>query len=249
MNPNENINLSALSPAEAVAKPKSNKPLIATAIATSVLALAGIGFGVYGMIDSNSKATEIANLKSQANSSNSTTPQSSGITAENYGFKGDNFAGSYTETISFGAEEETIPASVSVRTKFGAEVSLNANGSVQMSIIDEACGYYGDICGEYGNFVKNISSLISGRVVDISQAPFGNGGTSWLFFILEDGTVESLWEYDAIDNQQAETVENAQGMIHLFGKYAQDNTGKIYTISPVMDSSINSGVKYFEIND
>lgn len=50
--------------------PKNSKALLATAIITSVLALAGIGASIYFFMDSNNKSTEISNLNSKVTSLN-----------------------------------------------------------------------------------------------------------------------------------------------------------------------------------
>ena len=46
-------------------KPKNSKALVATTIACAILAVAGIAFGIYGMIQANNKSNEIAQLKVQ----------------------------------------------------------------------------------------------------------------------------------------------------------------------------------------
>ncbi len=257
-NPNQQTNQSVKT-AEFTDKSKSNKPLIVTTAITSILALAGIATGVYFFIDSNNKTTEISNLNakvatlnSQINSNQPTaTPESTDIeeqtdvtaslvNAKNYGFASENFIGDAVVKYSELTQEYTSIASVSTRTEFGAKFLLQADGVVRMQITGDACKYYDNtyMNGQYysntcvdGYFEKDITSLIPGRVVDISSMQFGNGGTSWVFFVLEDGTASYLWEYDALSDKPASAIENSQNMIHLFANYLQDNRGKIHKIS------------------
>ena len=177
------------------------------------------------------------------------------VNAKNYGFTSDNFIGSaiikYTELT----QEYTKVASINTETYFGANFSLQADGVIKMQIKGDACEYYNNVnmSGQYfdntcidGYFEKDITSLIPGRAVDISSMQFGNGGTSWVFFVLEDGTASYLWEYDALSNKSASTVENSQNMIHLFSGYLQDNDGKIHKILPY--TSEDDREYHFKVN-
>lgn len=252
-NPNQQTNQSVKT-AEFTDKSKSNKPLIVTTVITSILALAGIGAGIYFFMDSNNKSTEIsdlntkiATLNSQISSNQSTaapdpidtkpTDTTTVINAKNYGFTTDNIIGDHPQ------------GNMSLATSNGAKFILYANGTIAMSVDGEACKnysnismdghYYGNTCID-GHFEKDITSLIPGRAVDASVKTFrlNADDNNWIFFVLEDGTVALIYEYDALGDQPATIMENSKNIIHLFGGgFAQDNSGKIHAILPHTDSN------------
>ncbi|MBR2725381.1 hypothetical protein IKE97_01905 [Candidatus Saccharibacteria bacterium] len=222
---------------------------ITTAIACAV-AVFGIGFGVYGMIQSSQKDSQISDLKVQIKGEDGTittieTPEiettdengttvtiaDSVITPKSYGFMADNFATHFEDAM------------ISKRTEnFGAEFSLVSDGSVFITIRSDACRYFGDVCND-GSYRSEITSLIPGRVVDFSINTYGNEGDGFVFFVLDDGTVASLSEFSAAKNEQATIVDGSKNIFRLFGGFAQDTSGKIYQISPV-----DSTLKQFKIN-
>ncbi len=230
-------------------KKKSSGLKIATAVAC-VMAVCGIGFGVYGMMQSIQKDNLISDLKSQIKGDDGTiitieTPEiettdgngttvtnaDSVITPKSYGFMADNFATHFEDAM------------ISKRTEsFGAEFSLVSDGSVYITVRSDACRYFGIVCND-GYYRSEITSLIPGRVVDFSINTYGNEGDGFAFFVLDDGTVASLSEFSAAKNEKATIVDGSKDIFRLFGGFAQDISGKIYQISPV-----DSTLKQFKIN-
>jgi hypothetical protein len=224
-------------------KQKSGNGLkIATAI-TCVVAVCGIGFGVYGMMQSSQKDNQISDLRTQIQGSDNngdvivddettTITTTSIVTPKSYGFMATNFATHFEDAI---ISEHT--------DNFGAEFSLISDGSVYLTIKGDSCKYFGNTCQE--NYYRNeITSLIPGRVIDISVNTYGNEGDGWAFFVLDDGTVASLGEFEASKNEQAKIVDGSKDIFRLMGGYAQNTSGKIYNISPV-----DSTLKQFRIDE
>ncbi len=207
---------------------------IATVI-VFVVAICGIGLGVYGMIQNSQKDNQISDLKAQiedlmGSEGDETTGEDgadvvradSVITPKNYGFTADNFTAYYEGAV------------MSKRTEFfGAEFSLFSDGSVYMSIQGDNCKYFDDACID-GSYKREITPLIPGRVVDFSLKTYGNAGEGFAFFVLEDGTVASLSESRAVRYEQATIVDGSKNIFRLFGGgFAQDTSGRIYNISLV----------------
>ena len=196
-------------------KQKNGNGLKIAAAIACVVAVCGIGFGVYGMMQSIEKDNQISDLKAKV--------ADSVITPKKYGFLSSNFV------------SQTEKAVMTEKTMNGAEFSLTSSGDVSIEVINEGCAYYGNACDENRHYKNDITSLIPGRAVDMSINRYGNGGTNWAFFALEDGTIVSLSEFDAIAGKQATMVEGSKDIFRLFSSYgyAEDTSGKIYEISPV----------------
>lgn len=202
-------------------KQKSGNGLKIATVIACVVAVCGIGFGVYGMIQGSDKDKQISDLKVQIENTNKEIITDSVITPKSYGFMADNFATHFEDAM------------ISKRTEnFGAEFSLVSDGSVFITVLRDDCRYFENACND-GYYRSEITSLIPGRVVDFSINTYGNEGDGFAFFLLDDGTVASLSEFSAVKNEKATIVDGSKDIFRLFGGFAQDTSGKIYQISPV----------------
>lgn len=238
---------------------KSSKAPWAVAAVTSVLAIAGIAFGIYGMMKpAESPATD--NLKVQIKNTDGTTTTletdkiektdngttvtivdsiSSTNVSGKYGFTEDNFLGEIENTYSLSPETTfTSIAKQSHHSMFGAKFYLDAKGEVSVRINSDECGYYGKSECENGKALeKTITSSFSGKVVNLAVGQWGNGGVSWIIAVLEDGTAESISEFEVLDGKPASKIEGAKDIVFAYGDqgptlgYLQDSSGKIHTIS------------------
>ena len=66
------ISSSNPAPITSPSKPSKPKALIATTVICAILAVAGIGFGVYGMLDANQKSQQTSDLKTDIANKNTT---------------------------------------------------------------------------------------------------------------------------------------------------------------------------------
>ena len=221
---------------------------IATAIAC-VVAVCGIGFGVYGIMQSMQKDSQISDLKAQTENYNSTTSERTTenndtrneavVTFPNLGFKSDNFIGSTTYTIS-----DSIP---------GSEQEIKAAFTITSPNVDVVdYGFYtiyadGRIKAHKDSIsqleAKDITSNFSSRVTDLAIGGIGNGGNTWIIALLDDGTVETLSEGTfgkETFSEKASPVYNAKNITKVYGNiidsvgslgYVQDRDGKIRTIT------------------
>lgn len=254
-------NMNTAMPAMNTSQQGSNNGFkIATAIA-SVIAICGIGFGIFGMVQSAQKDNQISDLKIQIKNDDGTvtTIEPDDIIvkedAENVviienvspslGFMGKNFVGSTEFTASYMPDySETIQKSFSVYTEYGDRYTLYNDGKVTATIISQK---------NYEE--KDITSKLPGRVVDMAIGTHGNGDTSWIIFILEDGTAATLWELSQSQTEEASLIEGATDIVKIYGTrnsvgplgYAQDKSGKIYDI--VLDSDGTTTPWKFKLAD
>lgn len=224
---------------------------IATVIA-SVVAVCGIGFGVYGILQSSQKDSQISDLKVQVEDSNGKitiletekieTTDENGTTVtitdsamSNLGFmakniKNENYNGIPMELISASYGENTYnlypDGKVIVRydwTQYN-EVDLPANQRKE----------------------DDLTSRFDSKVVDLAEGHVGNGVTSTIFFLQDDGKVAWIRDFELAkdSNQPIAYIEGAQEIARLYGNYrnqdiagfAQTKSGEIYAIKPVVEN-------------
>lgn len=200
---------------------------IATAIA-SVVAVCGIGFGVYGMIQSSQKDSQISDLKVQikeddgtittietpeieTNTSDGTTVTITDTVVDGYKNFADNLAKNYAATV-FGyyyhwTGSDNVKRTVAARVENSHLTITDIDGG--SVVIAEADG------------------IISAYFVEI-----GNGGVPYIYLVKKDGSVARI----DISENGSRTIENLDGyekIVSIFGGgdlYAHliDINGNVY---------------------
>ena len=195
-------------------KQKSGNGLkIATAIAC-IVAVCGIGFGVYGMIQSFQKDNQISNLNTQIKDlkeSIAIEPSESTIPADIYENFADNLAKNNAATV-FGyyyhwTSSDNIKRTVASRIE---------NSHLTVTDIDN-----GD------TVIAEADGIISAYYVEI-----GNGGVPYMYLIKKDGSVARI----DISENGTRTIEDLDGyekIVSIFGGgdlYAHliDINGNVY---------------------
>ena len=147
-------------------KCKKGKGLIITTIIMTVLAVAGVGFGVYGMIKANEKPETPKTSTNEASGETSETKKNPIISPTDK-------EEAFTVTETFGIFSNSESARVEVRIEDG-EI--------------EHCGLYKE--GSDTEQECKITGL-TGKVYKMMQTAHGHDANGEVFaFILEDGTVE-----------------------------------------------------------
>ncbi|MBR5939070.1 hypothetical protein IKZ77_00775 [Candidatus Saccharibacteria bacterium] len=200
---------------------------IATAIA-SVVAVCGIGFGVYGMIQGSQKDNQISDLKVQikeddgtittietpeieTNTSDGTTVTITDTFVDGYKNFADNLAKNYAATV-FGyyyhwTGSDNVKRTVAARVENSHLTITDIDGG--SVVIAEADG------------------IISAYFVEI-----GNGGVPYIYLVKKDGSVARI----DISENGSRTIENLDGyekIVSIFGGgdlYAHliDINGNVY---------------------
>jgi len=184
---------------------------IATAIA-SVVAVCGIGFGVYGMMQSSQKDNQISDLKVQVEDSNGKittletekieTTDGNGTTvtiadtiADSYQIFSNNLAKNYAATV-FGYYYH-YTGSDNVKRTVAARVE---NSHLTITDIDGGSAVIAEADG-----------IISAYFVEV-----GNGGVPYIYLVKKDGSVARI----DISENGARTIENLDGyekIVSIFG--------------------------------
>lgn len=175
--------------APAVQNNQGNGFKIATIVA-SIIAVCGIGFGVYGMVKSNQKDTEISDLKVQIKNSDGTT-----TTIET----------PKIETTTDNATIITIEDST-MGTDFAKYSATLLQSNVDRETYSEVIQQYATIYSgslTIGSYTI-ANDVLSAEFVDTGNAP----GYTYLYFINKDGTVSRTENLGSFDFDKAPTVEN-----------------------------------------
>ncbi|MDO5475113.1 MAG: hypothetical protein Q4F61_01870 [Candidatus Saccharibacteria bacterium] len=175
---------------------------IATAIA-SIVAVCGIGFGIYGMVQSSQKDSQISDLKVQIKDSNGTvttieTPEIETTTNDGTtvtitdtvvdGYKNfaDNLAKNYAATV-FGYYYHWA-GSDNVKRTVAAHVE---NSHLTITDIDDGSA-----------IIAEADGIISAYFIEI-----GNGGVPYIYLVKKDGSVARI----NISENGARTIEDLDG--------------------------------------
>lgn len=179
-------------------KNKNNKGLKIVTIVMSILALAGVGFGIYGMLQSFDKDRQISDLKVQVKNSNGTTttlktPEVSTTTEDGT-----------TVTISDSATtlglspvimNSNIEGSTDMSYVLSLRQALYSNGSTEEKewVISS---HEGELhCGVMKSGSNNVVdecdlSAHSGKVANIQKANIGNGIMQYILITTDAGEIE-----------------------------------------------------------
>ncbi len=233
-------------------KPKSGNGLkIATTIAC-IMAACGIGFGVYGMMQSAQKDSQISDLKVQIKENDDTittieTPEIETTTDNGTTITiTDSLNTKYVFSDSNAPElNKNISMAVSSVAYTGIRFLLHLDGSV-------GAEYQWVNWDGYNPEIKNqqrqddtLTGYIDGRVVDISTGHIGNGSFGEVFFLLDDGTVAYMQEDNILSKKyNVKKLSGANGIVRVYGNlYYQDYAGFVQfdsgKISPIILDSFD----------
>lgn len=201
-------------------KASNNTGLKITAIVTSILAICGVGFGVYGMIKNNTTTKSESDFKVEIvdEDGQKSTIESEKITVADDG---------KTITISDNAaatKNFVIKNDDSTNYRLKASVSASSNNatySVELSVADGeviACTLM-----QYENgtnrYVKDcpVPTGFSGKISQIIDAGEGQSFFQTMAFIMEDGSVSYVKSQDLVDNAVNDTATQVQGTLKING--------------------------------
>lgn len=217
-----------------------------TIIILAILAIAGLGFGIYEMTEAN-KAKQLADktvddavdIKEDSKTSDTSDTTDKITSLKTFGFTSDNLisGAEYTVPAYPPDNTETMMHTITLTTPQESaryrSYNLKADGQLEA---------YADILNARSESdATDITSKFPARVVDIAFGQIGNGGVSWLIALLEDGTLATLEEPWAGRefSESASKVEGASDIVKIYGNftdalsilgYAQDTDGKIHNI-------------------
>ena len=229
---------------------KKNTGLIAGMIVCAILAIGGIGFGTWGMMESNNKSSEISDLKVQVADKDGaiTTLETEKIeTTKEDGTTitiADTPSAKYVFSDNNASElNKNVSMTVASVTYTGIRFNLHLDGSVDAN-------YQWVNWDSYNPEIKNqrrqedtLTSYIDGHVVDISTGHIGNGSFGEVFFLLDNGTVAYAQEDDILSkNFTVRKLAGADSIVRIYGNlsnmdyagFIQKSSGKISPI--VLDS-------------
>ena len=200
-----------------------NRLKIATVIA-SIVAVCGIGFGVYGMVQSSQKDNQISNLKIQIEDSNGKittlktdeikiSDDSQTVTIDNSTVKKQNPVISATNS-----DEDEYTKVFTVSNSFHIfDYNTGNNYSLTISLRD------GDIAGcVLDSVFDNSSTLkhkcnisgITGKIYKIGYLAHGQMGNPPVAFIMQDGTVYYFELDDALETTEISVKQlNTSGFV------------------------------------
>ncbi len=237
---NQNMNNIEM-PNTVVDTTRKSKGMMIGMICCAILAVGGIGFGIYEMSQAKSAKQQMSDLKVEVKEDEQTAAIiDSSVSA--FGFKTDNLNSEAEYTISSGVPgtERTIIHTMTVMSPndlapYGF-YTLRVDGQLEAHkswMMDTSV---------------DITPKFPLKVVDLAIGQIGNGGASWLIALLENGSVSTLVEGGlggtGLD-EDAYQVEGASDIVKIYGNYtdaletlgyAQDKTGKIHRIT-VVDST------------
>ena len=207
-------------------KSKANKPLIATAIVCAVLAVAGIGFGVYGMLQTNSKSSEISELKVQISDKDKIISEfeSDGlaIVGEDSQITITDSATTSNPIISSTDQTSFMPTYESPKYYTDGYVPDRATISLEDGAIKSCATFHDDTIV---NQNCNISGL-SGSIYKIVTAGEGQGVyLDEVAFIMTDGSVQYIKLSDLVDDGNA----TVQGTYPIDGFVVDGITANAFT--------------------
>jgi len=238
---------------------KSKRGLIAM-IVLAMIALGGVGFGIYGLVAGSSR---VAELEKQLAEKDETISELEQNDDGNEGTAND-----LAQRLLITTPEQLIggdgkPVEVELRASFGSSVQITLSkqigGEMELfdgSKINKEPSLRGRISGNFAGDDKNeefeVTGIDAGKVVDVFISGFGNGtGYETAFFLMEDGTVEYIPLVKAYEEKNYQSygklpgVENVikflSGEIYdggpygaLVGAFAQRADGKLYRLLDVV---------------
>ncbi|MBR3157227.1 hypothetical protein IKF20_02245 [Candidatus Saccharibacteria bacterium] len=213
---------------------------IATAIAC-IVAVCGIGFGVYGMMQSSQKDDQINSLKDQIEGSNNKEAEEGEAVTDTQ----QNVKYFFTNKNNPDLKEFETADISSWR---GLDLHLGADGSVKVTFQHvEWDAFASEKRGDSEE--DDLTSHIDGRVVDIAAGLIGNGGIEEILFLLDDGTVSYISTEKILSKEyNFEKLSNVKDVVRIYGNqdiidyagFVQLSSGKI---SPIMANSDTLYVK------
>lgn len=211
----------------AAVKPASNNGLKITTAITSILAICGIGFGIYGITRNNSTTETKSDFKVEIvdEDGQKSTVESEKITVAEDG-----------KTITISDTPATkanaiIAADDNTNYSLKASASASSNGSsynVELSVSNgevTACALRQYESGAT-RFVKNcqVPTGFSGKISQIIEAGEGQSYFQNMAFVMEDGSVAYIKSQDLVDSAINDTAAQVQGTFKIDGTVTDAET-------------------------
>ena len=191
---------------------------ITTAI-TSIVAICGIGFGVYGMIQSSQKDSQISDLKAQINNTASTDDTDQSTKNNSFGLFSNNNDGNVSFNLN-GYQEpvgEVDYGSVHIDSKHNMKITV---GQTKTTLLEED----GVVLAYY---VRQASYEQDGEIKRF------NGYTPYVYYVKNDGLVYRI-RVD-LETSVPEKIDNHKDIVSIFSSSNPDSpvtmidiNGKIY---------------------
>ena len=191
---------------------------IATTI-VSIVAICGIGFGVYGMLQSSDKDNQISNLKAQINNTASTDDTDQPTKNNSFGLFSNNNDGDISFNLN-GYQEpvgEVDYGSVHIDSKHNMKITV---GQTKTTLLEED----GVVLAYY---VRQASYEQDGEIKRF------NGYTPYVYYVKNDGLVYRI-RVD-LETSVPEKIDNHKDIVSIFSSSNPDSpvtmidiNGKIY---------------------
>ena len=202
-------------------------------VITSILALSGVGLNIWQYLNGNIQRdkinSEINALKKENNDLKNNKDKTNTSVEKDikYVFSADNATGLNK------SQNMTVSSATSVNIKY----LLGLDGSVKTQ--------YQWVDWESADMKNkkregdNLTSKINGRVVDIAAGHIGNSAWGEVFFLLDDGTVAHMSEYDILSQKyNVKKITGAKDIVRVYGNlynldyagFVQNSSGKIHPI-------------------
>ncbi|MBR3256764.1 hypothetical protein IKG02_00520 [Candidatus Saccharibacteria bacterium] len=224
---------------------------VATTIAL-VVAVCGVGFGIYGMLQSSQKDNQISDLKVQVEDSNGkiTSLETEKIETTDKNGATVTIADSVMSNLGFMVNYKDIPMEL-VPASYGKnKYYLYPDGKV---IVRHDWTRYNDTDLPTDQRKEDdLTSRFNSKVIDLAEGHLRNGAISTLFFLQDDGKVAWIHDLELVkdSNQPIAYIEDTQEIAHLYGNYynnygnyynkdiagfVRSKSGEIYAIKPVFE--------------
>lgn len=179
---------------------------IATAIACLV-AVCGIGFGVYGVMQVSNRDSQISDLKIQIKDSNDKIAALETMKSET---TDDSDTTNMTVTDSYQIFSDNLAKNYSAGI-FGYYYHYNGSGNERKTVIARVKDAHLTITDADDSIIAEADDIISAYFVRL-----GNGGVPYFYFIKKDGGAARI----DISENSARTIENLDGyekIVSIFG--------------------------------
>lgn len=221
---NKDMSSMEMSSATMGATKKEGKGMMVGMICCALLAVGGIGFGIYEMSQVKTAKQQISDMKIEVKNNDGSTTI---LETDKIEVKEDTKTVTITDSpiITLGILDISKTLNWSEETKAAFDIALGhqtmagygavSSDSKSISISSIARNLYGELPN--ANTQATISSL-GGRIVDFYVGGFGQAaGYETLFMIIEDGSIEYVPLYYAVKNNDytAHKVDGVSGIIRF----------------------------------
>lgn len=206
-----------------VAKPASNNGLKIVTIVTSILAICGVGFGIYGMTKGSTTTEKASDFKVEVvdEDGQKSTIESEKITVTDDG-----------KTITISDSATTATKNYVIQSNDSANYLLNSTSygsgndggyyTVRLSVANgeiNSCSLFAVESSSVSRFIKDCEKPtgFSGKISQILDAGEGQASFQYTAFIMEDGNVAYIKNDDLVNSALNGTAAQIAGNLKIDG--------------------------------